>query len=79
MQQRALARARGADDGNLLSGIDAHVDAAQHVHIEFALAETLGQALGHQHRRAGARLVRGGRGGIGVQHGFTHSAAPPPG
>ncbi|MCY1558036.1 hypothetical protein D9M68_949380 [compost metagenome] len=79
MQQRALARAGRADDGDLLAGIDAHVHAAQHFDIESALAKTLGQALRHQHRRTGARPARRVGGGIRLQHGFTHSAAPPPG
>ena len=68
VQQRALARAGGADDGHRLTGLHLQVDAAQHRHVQPALGEALGQALGLEDD-----AVEGGRGPV------THSAAPPPG
>ncbi len=65
VQQGALARARGADDGHRLAGMHLQVDAAQHFDIEPAFGEALGQALGPEHDPAHSSL--------------THSAAPPPG
>ena len=52
VQQRALARARGADDGQRLAGMHLEVDAAQHLDVEAAFGEALGQALAGQHDAA---------------------------
>ena len=45
IEQRALAAARGADDGQELSGADGNVDRFQRLHRIGAGAETLGDAL----------------------------------
>src|SRR5664280_1368905 len=56
MQQGALARARGTDDGERLPRLDGEIDAAQHVDIEprrtAALDEALVQCRGDDDRAA---------------------------
>ena len=77
--QRALARTRGADDGERLAGMHLEVHAAQHLHVQPALAEALGEPLAGEHD-AGVRL-HGRERRIGRCRGghVIHSAAPPPG
>ena len=50
VQQRALARARGADDGQRLAAVHVQVDTAQHLDVQAAFGEALGQAAGPQHQ-----------------------------
>ena len=49
MQQRAFARARGADDGKRLAGADVQVDLMQHRHVDPALAKSLAKPRTSQH------------------------------
>src|SRR3569833_2545541 len=49
MQQRALARTRGPDDGNRLSGIHFEVDITQYLYVDLALPEGLAQPATAQH------------------------------
>ena len=67
VQQRALARAGGADDRQRLAGVDFQVHPAQHLDVEVALVEAAREPLPGQHH-AGVRQLA-----------FTHSAAPPRG
>ena len=58
MQQRALARARRADDGERLAAPDLEVDALQHVDVDARRAAAFGEALvqaGGDDHRLGAR------------------------
>ena len=64
VQQRALARTRGADDGQRLAGLDLQVDAAQHLHVQCIGAAALLEAL--------VQVAAG-------EYGLIHSAAPRPG
>ena len=56
VQQRALARARGADDGQRLAGAHVEVDAVQHGQVDAAFVEALGQAAGLQHDAVGCAV-----------------------
>ena len=67
MQQRALARARCADDSHTLALRDTEIDAEQHRHLVGALAKDLAQPAAGDHASAQDR----GR--------VIHTAAPPPG
>ena len=49
VQERALARARGADDGQRLARAHFQVHALQHGHVQAPLGEALGEAPGLQH------------------------------
>ncbi len=44
VQQRALARTRGADDGQRLAGMHVQIHALEHGHVQAAFGEALGQA-----------------------------------
>jgi hypothetical protein len=44
VQQRALAGARGADDGQRFAGMHVEVDAVQHCQVEPAFVEALRQS-----------------------------------
>ena len=57
VQQRALARTRGTDDGQRLACADLQVYAVQHSHIQPAFGETLGQALGFKHYFTAQRIL----------------------
>ena len=56
LQQRALAAARRAHDGHRLTGLDAQVDAAEHIGLAIAVAKTHIAQLDAQSRRS---LVQG--------------------
>ena len=64
VQQRALARARGADDGQRLAGTHLQVDATQHLHVECVLAAAFAEALVQA---------------FALQDDLIHSARLPPG
>ena len=50
VQERALARPRGADDGHGFAARDAEIDAAQDLDIEIAFVEAFAQAAAREHR-----------------------------
>ena len=64
VQQRALARAGGADDGQRLAHAHVQVDAMQHGEIDAAFVKALGESADLEHDVLARRL--------------THSAAPRP-
>jgi hypothetical protein len=49
VQQRALARARGADNGQRLARAHRQIDALQHAHVQRPFGKALGQPRGLQH------------------------------
>ena len=85
VQQRALAGARSADDGQRFAGAHVQVDAVQHGEVDAPLVKALGEPAGLQDDAIGAGPPQANGGPLGGQRGhvsaerggpFTHSAGP---
>ena len=61
MQQRALARAAAAENGDGLARADREVRVAQDVQFALPVVEGLGEALGKEGRHSSRRASRGSR------------------
>ena len=79
VQQGALARTRGTDDGQRLTGGHLQAHSLQHGHIQPAFGEALAQALTTQHRVIHSAAPRQGAPGWRASWGTAWPGRPAPG